>query len=73
MLTLTQLLAAAIFVPALHVRVHHPGGGRIPARERLAELTQALNDLFWLWFVGIVGTIIVQNITLADRGVHRQG
>lgn len=33
--------------------------------ERSAELTQALNDIFWLWFIGIVGTIIVQNVTLA--------
>ncbi|PRC60848.1 hypothetical protein C6A85_15530, partial [Mycobacterium sp. ITM-2017-0098] len=33
--------------------------------ERSAELTQALNDVFWLWFIGIVGTIIIQNITLA--------
>ena len=30
-----------------------------------AELTQALNDVFWLWFIGIVGTIVMQNITLA--------
>ncbi len=33
--------------------------------QRPPEITQALNDVFWLWFIGIVGTIVIQNITLA--------
>ena len=33
--------------------------------SRPPEITQALNDVFWLMFIGIVGTIIMQNITLA--------
>ncbi len=65
MLSMTQLMAATIFVPALLFPQFFLGVAAYRPEERSAELTQALNDVFWLWFIGIVGTIIVQNITLA--------
>lgn len=33
--------------------------------HRSPEITQALNDVFWLMFVGIVGTLVLQAIILA--------
>lgn len=65
MLSMTQLMAATVFVPALLFPQFFLGVAAYRPEERSAELTQALNDVFWLWFIGIVGTIIVQNITLA--------
>jgi hypothetical protein len=65
MLSMTQLMAATIFVPALLFPQLFLGAAAYRPEERSAELTQALNDVFWLWFIGIVGTIIVQNLTLA--------
>ncbi|OBY29316.1 hypothetical protein ACT18_23710, partial [Mycolicibacter kumamotonensis] len=32
--------------------------------QRPPEITQALNDVFWLMFVGIVGTLVVQALVL---------
>lgn len=65
MFSITQLMAATIFVPALLFPQVFLGVAAYRPEERSAELTQALNDVFWLWFIGIVGTIIVQNVTLA--------
>lgn len=65
MLSMTQLMAATIFVPALLFPQIMLGAAAYRPEGRSAELTQALNDVFWLWFIGIVGTIIVQNVTLA--------
>lgn len=33
--------------------------------DRSPEITQALNDVFWLMFVGIVGTLVLQAVLLA--------
>lgn len=65
MLSMTQLMAATVFVPALLFPQFFLGVAAYRPEERSAELTQALNDIFWLWFIGIVGTIIIQNLTLA--------
>jgi hypothetical protein len=65
MLSMTQLLAATIFVPALLFPFLVLAAAAFRPEGRSAEITQALNDVFWLMFIGIVGTIIVQNITLA--------
>lgn len=65
MLSMTQLMAATVFVPALLFPQFFLGVAAYRPEERSAELTQALNDVFWLWFIGIVGTIIIQNLTLA--------
>jgi hypothetical protein len=65
MLTVTQLFAATIFVPALLFPFLVLAAASFRPESRPPEITQALNDVFWLMFIGIVGTIIVQNITLA--------
>lgn len=65
MLTLTQLLAAAVFVPAFIFAFIILAAAAFRPESRPPEITMALDDLFWLWFVGIAGTIIVQNLTLA--------
>lgn len=64
-LSLTQLLAAGVFVPGflfplmvLATAAYRPG-------QISPEITQALNDVFWLMFVGVVGTLFVQAIVLA--------
>jgi hypothetical protein len=65
MLSITQLFAATIFVPALLFPFLVLAAAAFRPESRSPEITQALNDVFWLMFIGIVGTIIVQNITLA--------
>lgn len=65
MLSMTQLMAATVFVPGLLFPQFFLAVAAYRPEQRSAELTQALNDVFWLWFIGIVGTIIIQNITLA--------
>lgn len=65
MLSLTQLFAATIFVPALLFPFLIMAAAAFRPETRPAEITLALNDVFWLMFIGIVGTIVVQNITLA--------
>lgn len=65
MLSLTQLLAATIFVPALLFPFLIMATAAFRPESRPAEITLALNDVFWLMFIGIVGTIVVQNLTLA--------
>lgn len=65
MLSMTQLFAATIFVPALLFPFLIMATAAFRPETRPAEITLALNDVFWLMFIGIVGTIVVQNITLA--------
>jgi hypothetical protein len=65
MLSMTQLLAAAVFAPALMFPQFFLGVAAYRPEKRSAELTQAFNDVFWLWFTGIVGNFIIQFITLA--------
>ncbi|WP_137148425.1 hypothetical protein [Mycolicibacterium sp. CR10] len=65
MLSLTQLLAAAVFTPAFIFSLIALATAAFRPSERGAEITQAFNDMFWLWFIGIVGTLVVQNTTLA--------
>lgn len=73
MLSMTQLMAATVFVPALLFPQFFLGVAAYRPEERSAELTQALNDVFWLWFIGIVGTIVMQNITLAIASFTDKG
>lgn len=73
MLSMTQLMAATVFVPALLFPQFFLGVAAFRPEERSAELTQALNDVFWLWFIGIVGTIIIQNLTLAAAAFIDKG
>jgi hypothetical protein len=73
MLTLTQLLAAAIFTPAMMFSLMALAAAAFRAGQRDPEITQAFSDFFWLWFIGIVGTIVMQNITLAIASFTDKG
>ncbi len=77
MLSITQMFAAAIFTPAMMFSLMALAAAAFRAEQRDPQITQALNDVFWLWFIGIVGTIVIQNITLAiasftDKGRSRR-
>jgi len=65
MLSLTQLFAGTVFVPALIFPFIVLAAAAFRPEVRPAEITLALSDVFWLMFIGIVGTLITQNITLA--------
>ncbi len=65
MLSITQLFAATIFVPALLFPLIILAAAAFRPEGRPPEITQALDDIFWLWFIGIVGTLVMQNVTLA--------
>lgn len=65
MLTVTQLLAASVFVPAFIFAFIILAAAAFRPERRPPEITLALDDLFWLWFVGIAGTFIVQTLALA--------
>ena len=73
MLTLTQVLAAAIFTPAMMFSLMALAAAAFRAGQRDPEITQAFSDFFWLWFIGIVGTIVMQNITLAIASFTDKG
>lgn len=65
-LSVTQLLAAAALYPAgfycpfmvLAAAVFRPA-------QRSPELTQTLDDLFWLMLIGLVGTLVLQALVIA--------
>ena len=65
MLSVTELFAATIFVPALIFPLIVLAAAAFRPEQRSPELTQALNDVFWLMFIGIVGTLVVQTVVLA--------
>lgn len=64
-LSITQLLASAVYVPALMYPLTVLAAAAFRPDTRPAEITLALSDVFWLMFIGIVGTLVTQNITLA--------
>lgn len=72
-LSVTQIFAGVIFVPGFLFPLMVLGAAAFRPESRPPELTQALNDVFWLMFVGIVGTLVVQALllttaTFIDRG-----
>lgn len=64
-LSVTQILALAVFVPGFLFPLMVLAAATFRPDGRPAEITQALNDVFWLMFVGLVGTLIVQTVVLA--------
>ncbi|WP_319453152.1 MULTISPECIES: hypothetical protein [unclassified Mycobacterium] len=63
--SVTQIFAGVLFLPGiifplmvLAIAAFRPG-------QRPVEITQALNDVFCLMFVGLVGPVIVQAVVLA--------
>jgi hypothetical protein len=63
-LSVTQVFAGVIFVPGFLFPLMVLAAAAFRPEQRPPELTQALNDVFWLMFVGIVGTLVVQALVL---------
>jgi hypothetical protein len=63
-LSVTQLFAGVIFVPGFLFPLMVLAAAAFRPEQRSPEITQTLNDVFWLMFVGIVGTLVVQALVL---------
>jgi hypothetical protein len=63
-LSVTQIFAGVIFVPGFLFPMMVLSAAAFRPEQRDPQITQALNDVFWLMFVGIVGTLIVQALVL---------
>jgi hypothetical protein len=63
-LSVTQIFAGVIFVPGFLFPLMVLGAAAFRPEQRSPEITQALDDVFWLMFVGIVGSLIVQALVL---------
>jgi hypothetical protein len=64
LLSVTQIFAGVIFVPGFLFPLMVLATAAFRPEERPVEITQALNDVFWLMFVGIVGPLVVQAVVL---------
>ena len=64
LLSVTQIFAGVIFVPGFLFPMMVLAAAAFRPEERDPAITQALNDVFWLMFVGIVGTLVVQALVL---------
>jgi hypothetical protein len=63
-LSVTQIFAGVILVPGFLFPLMVLAAAAFRPEERPVEITQALNDVFWLMFVGIVGALVVQAVVL---------
>ena len=64
-LSVTQIFVGVIFVPGFLFPMMVLSAAAFRPEERDPQITQALSDVFWLMFVGIVGTVLVQALVLA--------
>lgn len=63
-LSVTQIFGGVIFVPGFLFPMMVMATAAFRPEERDPQITQALNGVFWLMFVGIVGTLVVQAVVL---------
>jgi hypothetical protein len=63
-LSVTQIFAGVIFVPGFLFPMMVLSAAAFRPEQRDPQITQTLNDVFWLMFVGIVGTLVVQALVL---------
>jgi hypothetical protein len=63
-LSVTQIFAGVIVVPGFLFPMVVLCAAAFRPEKRDPEITQALNDVFWLMFVGIAGVLIVQALVL---------
>ncbi|MEZ0351967.1 hypothetical protein [Mycobacterium sp. pR1184] len=64
-LSITQIFSGVVFVPGFVFPMMILATATFRPEKRPVEITQTLNDIFWLMFVGIVGTLVVQAAVLA--------
>jgi hypothetical protein len=64
LLAVTQIFAGVIFVPGFLFPMMVMAAAAFRPEQRDPQITQALNDVFWLMFVGIVGTLLIQALVL---------
>jgi hypothetical protein len=67
-LSVTQIFAGVIFVPGFLFPMMVLAAAAFRPEQRDPQITQALNDVFWLMFVGIVGTLVVQALVRRPDG-----
>ena len=65
MLTMVQLFGATIFTLPMLFSPFLAAAAAYRPEQRLAQITQTLNDLFWMSIIALVGPFILQNIALA--------
>jgi hypothetical protein len=70
-LSVTQIFGGVIFVPGFLFPLMVLAAAAFRPEERDPQITQTLNDVFWLMFVGIVGTLIVQALVRLPQCVVR--
>jgi len=63
-LSVTQIFGGVIFVPGFLFPMMVMAAAAFRPEERDPQITQALSDVFWLMFIGIVGSLIVQALVL---------
>ena len=63
-LALTELFAGVLFVPAFIFPVLAEAAAAFRPEQRPPEITQALNDVFWLTFIGVIGPLLTQALVL---------
>lgn len=63
-LSVTQIFSGVIFVPGFLFPMTVMAAAAFRPEERDPQITQALSDVFWLMFIGIVGTLVVQALVL---------
>jgi hypothetical protein len=64
-LSITQIFSGVVFVPGFIFPMMVLATAAYRPEQRPVEITQTLDDVFWLMFVGIVGTLVIQAGTIA--------
>lgn len=64
-LSVMQIFAGVMVVPTFLFPLAVLASAAFRPSERSPEITQALDDVYWLMFVGIVGALVVQAVVLA--------
>lgn len=72
-LSVTQIFAGVMVVPIFIFPLAVLASAAFRPSERSPEITQMLDDVFWLMFLGIVGVFVVQAVVLAVATFVDQG
>lgn len=64
-LSATQIIAAAVFMPGFAFPLTILATAAFRPEQRDPQTTLAFSDFFWLCFIGVVGSLVVQCVVLA--------